>query len=99
MKIKQKKIYTLKNYKLQQMKKIKMYAAAIIYFFAALTVSSAEETLSNKSIVSLISAKLSNQLIINKIKGTPNNFDMSSAAIIDLKKQKVPDQVVDEMLQ
>lgn len=58
----------------------------------------AQEVLTNESVVSLINAKVKKELIVAKIKSTPNKFDMSSAGLISLKKQKVVDGIVEEML-
>ncbi|MBE7510045.1 MAG: hypothetical protein HS118_07635 [Bacteroidia bacterium] len=58
----------------------------------------AQETLTNESIVSLTQAKVSGSLIINKIKSSANAFDLSSEKLIELKGQKVPDNILKEML-
>lgn len=60
--------------------------------------SIAEEILTNQSVIALTGAKMSKDIIISKIRSTPNNFDMSSNGIIGLKDGKVSDQVVIVML-
>ena len=60
--------------------------------------SVAEETLTNQNIISLTTAKISKDIIIQKVKSNPNQFDMSSSALISLKTSKVSDLVVEEML-
>ena len=46
----------------------------------------AEEILTNETIVKMVNAKLGDTLIINKIKNSKTNFDLSTNAIINLKK-------------
>ena len=71
----------------------------IAILFLLITFSSiAEETLTNQNIISLTTAKVSKDIIIQKVKSNPNQFDMSASALISLKTSKVSDMVVEEML-
>lgn len=80
------------------MKKIKSAALAFIYMLSAFQFAYADETLTNQSIISLVAAKVSSQIIISKVKSTANNYDLSSQGVIDLKQGKVGDPIIMEML-
>ena len=72
--------------------------ALFIFFILLTTFSFSLETLSNQSIVSLSNAKVSKEIIIEKIKSSPNQFDLSATGVIGLKTSKVSDQIVEAML-
>jgi hypothetical protein len=55
--------------------------------------------LNNKDITELVRAGLSTEVIIEKIKTSPSNFDTSPAALRELKTANVPDQVILAMVQ
>lgn len=54
--------------------------------------------LTNESILSFVEAELSDEAIIRKIKGSQCSFDVSPAAIVDLKAQGVSKLVLEEMI-
>jgi len=57
------------------------------------------ETLTNTKIVSLFKAGLSKSVILTTIKSASStNFDTSTDAIIDLKKQGLPDELIEAMV-
>lgn len=58
----------------------------------------AQETLTNRDIISLVTVKMAPKLIIAKIQGSKNNFLLGAAEIIALKNEKVSDPVIEEML-
>lgn len=58
----------------------------------------AQEILSNENIISLTTAKVAKNLIVDKIKSGTGNFDMSAAGLVELKKAKVVDGVMEEMM-
>ncbi len=66
--------------------------------FQGIKHANAQESLNNQSIVSMVSAKLDNTIIINKIKSSTNSFDFSTDGIIGLKGQKVSDKIISEMM-
>ncbi len=70
----------------------------ILFLSLLLKTSIAQETLSNQSITSMVGAKISKDLILDKIKASPSKFDMSTRGIIDLAKNKVPELVIDAMM-
>ena len=75
----------------------KLFTLALLLLVGMNSIS-AQEVLSNQSIISLVIAKVSNSIIISKIKSSDNNFDLSSTGIINLKENKVQDIIIDEML-
>lgn len=80
------------------MKKLTSQLLTVVMLIAGIWQCKAQETLSNQSIVSLVNAKMNNNIIINKIKSSGNTFDLSTDGIIDLKATKVPENVINEMM-
>ena len=58
-----------------------------------------EEVVTNQTVLDLVNAKLPNDVIITKIQTSKTNFDLSTAALVDLNKNGVPSEVVKAMLQ
>jgi serine/threonine protein kinase len=56
-----------------------------------------DATLTNNSIVDLVSAKVSTSLILSQIRSSKTNFDLSTPEIIRLTKAGVPDAVIEQM--
>jgi hypothetical protein len=69
-----------------------------ITFFSVITFAQTE-TLTNTQIVDMIKAGLSQEIILNKIKSTSTNFDISTNALIDLKGAGVGDAVITQMIE
>lgn len=80
------------------MKKLTSQLLTVVLLVAGIVQSKAQETLNNQSIVSLVNAKMNNNIIINKIKSSNNTFDLSTNGLIDLKITKVPENVINEMM-
>jgi DNA-directed RNA polymerase subunit H (RpoH/RPB5) len=80
------------------MKKLPNLICLLICLFTGFSKIFAQETLTNESIISLTSAKVSNSIIVSKIKSSANNFDLSTSKLIDLKNQKVSDNILGEMM-
>lgn len=59
---------------------------------------SAQEILSNESIINMVGAKVKKELIVSKIKDSKNKFDLSTQGLTNLKKGKVLDNIVEEMI-
>jgi hypothetical protein len=57
-----------------------------------------EEVLTNESVVTMTRAGLSPNIIIGKINTAPTNFDLSTAELLRLKRERVADAVVEAML-
>ena len=58
----------------------------------------AQETLSNQSVVEMVKAGLSERVIIAKIRTSPTSFDTSTDALIALKKNGVPEKVIEAIM-
>lgn len=62
------------------------------------TRSSAQEVLTNDSIVGMVKAGLPESVIISKIRASERKFDTSTDGLIKLKAAKVPDKVIEAMI-
>ncbi|MBI3637147.1 MAG: hypothetical protein HY216_13205 [Candidatus Rokubacteria bacterium] len=60
--------------------------------------SSAQEVLTNDSIVGMVKAGLPESVIISKIGASGRKFDTSTDGLIKLKAAKVPDKVIEAMI-
>jgi hypothetical protein len=64
----------------------------------AVAVSGQSETLTNSEIVEMVRAGLSQEVVLRKIGTANSKFDVSAAALIELKKAQVPDEVISAMI-
>lgn len=60
---------------------------------------SQEDVLTNDEVISLAKAGLNSSIIVNKIRTSKSNFDMSTDALIKLKQAGVSDEIVNAMLE
>src|SRR3569833_1208312 len=58
----------------------------------------AQETLTNDSVIKLLKAGLSEELVVTTINSSPGNYDTSVNALIALKKAGAGDKVVSAMI-
>src|SRR4029453_10812762 len=58
----------------------------------------AQEVLTNQSVVELVKAGLSERVIIAKIRNSPTKFDTQTDALIALKKNGVPEKVIEAIM-
>lgn len=58
-----------------------------------------QEILTNETVITLHQKKLGTSIIVNKIKTTPSNFDVSTDALINLKEKGIPDEIVAIMIE
>lgn len=65
---------------------------------AIATSASAAETLTNADVVALVAAGLGDEAVIAKIRVSANRFELSSAQLIALRRQKVSSAVIAAML-
>ncbi|MEP6900747.1 MAG: hypothetical protein ABJA66_03295, partial [Actinomycetota bacterium] len=77
--------------------KIKIILFFLAVFSVSLTVRAQDETLTNQEIIAMTDAKVSKSIIIQKIRVSKANFNLSTASIIALKNAQVDDEVVSEM--
>lgn len=80
------------------MKNVKKVLLLISLIFFKTLIIKAQETLTNQSIISLSQAKISKELIIDKIKASKCQFAMNTSGVIELAKASVKDQVIDAMM-
>src|SRR5437868_7632938 len=57
-----------------------------------------EEVLTNASVINLYKKGLSASIILSKIKTSKSNFDVSTNGLINLKEEKIPDEIVNAMV-
>ena len=77
---------------------ILVVALAASLLAAPSTALFAQETLSNQSVVEMVKAGLSERVIIAKIRTSPTSFDTSTDALIALKKNGVPEKVIEAIM-
>jgi hypothetical protein len=78
------------------MKAIRTMALLMLF---ALPLTAADEILTNEQVVMLIKAGLSPETVAEKIRISEVDFDTSTAALIELAKQGVPDRLVRLMIE
>lgn len=66
-------------------------------FFMNQVSAQSSDTLTNSAILKMVNAKLSDELIIDVIKGSAVNFDLSPNSVDDLVRQNVPMPVIEAM--
>lgn len=75
------------------------YFLTLIFIFGfSIGVFAQTETLTNSEIILMTKAGLSQELIIRKIKDSAGKYDVSTNALIDLKKAGVSDEVIGLMM-
>ncbi|HEX8087948.1 MAG TPA: hypothetical protein VF762_03800, partial [Blastocatellia bacterium] len=57
------------------------------------------ETLTNDTIIMMTAGGLSASIIVNKIKTSKSNFNLTTAELLRLKQAKVADEVINAMMQ
>src|SRR5262245_53154341 len=73
-------------------------ALAVSLLTTVSTAAFAQETLTNQSIMEMLKAGLSERVVIAKIRTSPTSFDTSTDALIALKKNGVPEKVIEAMM-
>src|SRR5439155_24197848 len=58
----------------------------------------AQEVMTNQTVVEMVKAGLSERVIVAKIRTSPTNFDVRTDALIALKKNGVPEKVIEAIL-
>ncbi|MFN4144983.1 MAG: hypothetical protein ACK4GN_04100 [Runella sp.] len=76
---------------------MKYYLTSIVALWLVVA-TYAQETLTNQSVIAMHTAKISRDLIIDKVKLSPSKFTMSTAGVVELVKARVPDAVIDAMM-
>lgn len=71
----------------------------LIVVFAVFSIFAQTETLSNAEIIEMAQAGLGKELIIEKIQTSNAAFDVSTKALVELKKANVADEIISVMLE
>lgn len=72
---------------------------SLVVFLGTISVSAQDEVMTNDEVISLTKAGLSSGLIVNKIRTSKTNFDLTTDALIKLKSAGVGDDIVTAMLE
>src|SRR5258708_32245781 len=75
-----------------------MYRLAVLLVCLLTLPIVADEPLSNDDVIALVGAGVGPEVIIAKINASPTSFLLTTDAILQLKKAKVPDAVLKVML-
>lgn len=73
-------------------------AAALVAPVPSLAQSGSAEVLSNTSVVNMITAKVSKDLILTKIRTTRTSFDVTAGGLVRLHQAKVPQDIMLAMM-
>lgn len=78
---------------------MKLLTKILLLIFLAFSANAQTETLTNSTIIEMSKIGLDKAVIIKKINDSANNFDVSTNALIELKKANVADEVIALMLE
>lgn len=79
--------------------KIKFTVLIITILFITISAFAQNEILTNAQIIEMSKIGLEKQIILKKIADTPNNFDVSANALIELKKAGIDNEIIALMLE
>lgn len=72
---------------------------AAFFITANSVIYAQDEVMTNNEVISLAKAGLNSSIIVNKIRTSKSNFDLSTDSLITLKKAGVSDEIVTAMLE
>jgi hypothetical protein len=75
-----------------------LFIVSAMSFCLTTTIFGQDEILTNDEVISLSKAGLSNSVIIDKIRGSKTNFDLTTDGLIRLKRAGISDDIVSAML-
>lgn len=78
---------------------MKKYIIIFLSFFSAACLAQAQtaDTITNNSVIKMVKANLSGDLIIDMIENSITDFDLSENAVQRLRQENVPDEIIKEM--
>jgi hypothetical protein len=79
--------------------KILIATIALMLFMPMVHAQSTTDTLTNAKVIELHKKGLSASVIVNKIKSSPCNFDVSTEALLLLKEHNIPDEITNAMIE
>lgn len=71
----------------------------LIVTFSSVVMAQRSDMLTNEGIVEMKSKGLPTSIIISKIKSSMNSFDVGTDALVDLVNRKVPEEIVNAMME
>lgn len=77
----------------------RLFSVAFLSLFFAAHAFAQTETLTNEDVVLMTQAGLGKDLIVQKVKDSNGNYDVSAKILIELKKAGVDDEVLKIMLE
>lgn len=81
-----------------KVKRIAFFYVVFCIVFFSIVFSVGAEILTNDSVVKMVKAGLTEDIIISKIKASDNAFDVSVDAILELKNKGVSNKIIDTMI-
>lgn len=78
---------------------MKAILTLLISISTTMLFAQSDEVMTNYSVMTMLKKGLSKQIIITKIKKSPNKFDISTEALVFLKENNVPDDVITLMVE
>lgn len=78
--------------------KFEIYIALLVLMLLIVRANAQTEVLTNSHVVEMSKAGLGKQIILTKITSSAGNYDVSTDALIGLKKEGVEDEVVSAMM-
>ena len=76
----------------------RIFILLIIILAVANPVVAQDEVLTNQDVITMLQAGLSTSIIVNKIRTSKTNFKTSTDELIRLKQARVPDEVINAMI-
>lgn len=81
-------------------KLLSVFVLLTAFCFAANTqIFAQDETMTNEEVIALVQAGLSKSIVINKIRASKSNFDLSTDGLIKLKQAGIDDEIVSAMFE
>jgi len=86
---------------MQLRKNVLLFMIVLIsgFFYNSVVYSQTSEVLDNEGIISLVNSGLPTSIILRKIETSPNQFDLSTDALVKLSTQKVPEDIINAMME
>jgi len=81
------------------MKNLQLIFILLVVFTVAVTAQTQTETLTNAKVIEMAKVGLGDEIVLNKIKTSGCKFDVSTDALIELKKGGVSDAVIALMME
>ncbi len=77
----------------------KRFFLIITFTFLMMSTALAKDVLTNETVVQMVELGLNDEVVISKITNSTCYFDTSTEALLDLKKKKVPTDIIKAMIE